>query len=345
MARHAEHTTRWAPRVRIRLRIVVAVILAIAVVIGVTASAAQRYFSGFREARLQTVASGTENRLATRSSTAHAENPKDAKAADERNQAKRAKQSKQRTLDALSVQLQQQLAGYQGTWQVYVEDLPTGASISINSHEQYSASVIKLMVMLAVFQQIADGALQEDAQIDDLLTRMITVSDNEATNTLVDRLGNGDTQAGYAVVNGTAQRYGFTQSHLDQRMGDLTVDTGKQTSVGDQGRFLAAACRGQLVSVEYSQSMIGLMLQQTRRSKIPAGVPSQVSVANKTGESPGVENDSAMVFAAGDGERIAGATPGAGDYVMAVMSENVPMPSEAQNDIRTMSSTVWSALQ
>lgn len=50
MARHAEHTTRWAPRVRIRLRIVVAVILAIAVVIGVTASAAQRYFSGFREA-------------------------------------------------------------------------------------------------------------------------------------------------------------------------------------------------------------------------------------------------------------------------------------------------------
>lgn len=135
MALHAEHTTRWAPRVRIWLRIVVAAILAIAVVIGVTASAAQRYFSGFREARLQTVASGTEKRLATRSSTAHAENPKDAKAADERNQAKRAKQSKQRTLDALSVQLQQQLAGYQGTWQVYVEDLPTGASISINSHE------------------------------------------------------------------------------------------------------------------------------------------------------------------------------------------------------------------
>lgn len=102
---------------------------------------------------------------------------------------------------------------------------------------------------------------------------------------------------------------------------------------------------GQIVSVEYSQSMIGLMLQQTRRSKIPAGLPSQVSVANKTGESPGVENDSAVVFAAGDGEHIAGVTPGAGDYVIAVMSEGVPLSDEAQRDIRAMSSTVWSALQ
>lgn len=103
--------------------------------------------------------------------------------------------------------------------------------------------------------------------------------------------------------------------------------------------------RGQIVSAEYSQSMIGLMLQQTRRSKIPAGLPSQVSVANKTGESPGVENDSAMVFAAGDGEHIAGVTSGAGDYVIAVMSEGVPLSDEAQRDIRAMSSTVWSALQ
>lgn len=39
--------------------------------------------------------------------------------------------------------------------------------------------------------------------------------------------------------------------------------------------------------------MIDLMLGQQRRSKIPAGLPSQISVANKTGESPGVENDSA----------------------------------------------------
>lgn len=341
MARHAR-LVRRRPCGDTRLKIIVTVVLAVAVAIGVTASATQRYFSGSRKAQSQSATGGTGSRPATRSSTAHVEKPEDTSKTAERDQAK---QKKQRTLDALSTQLQQQLAGYQGTWQIYVEDLPTGAAISINSHQQYSASVIKLMVMLAVFQQVADGTLQEDAQIDDLLTKMITVSDNEATNTLVDMLGNSDTQAGYATVNGTAERYGFTQSHLDQRMGDLSGSTGKQTSAGDQGRFLAAACRGQLISPEYSQRMIGLMLQQTRRSKIPAGLPSQVSVANKTGESPGVENDSAMVFAAGDGEHIAGVTPGAGDYVIAVMSEGVPLSDEAQRDIRAMSSTVWSALQ
>lgn len=52
-----------------------------------------------------------------------------------------------------------------------------------------------------------------------------------------------------------------------------------------------------------------------------------------------------MVFAAGDGEHIAGVTSGAGDYVIAVMSEGVPLSDEAQRDIRAMSSTVWSALQ
>lgn len=256
-----------------------------------------------------------------------------------------AKLDRQKTLDSLSAQLQQKVSGYDGHWQVYVEDLPTGASISINSHQQYSASVIKLMVMLAVFQRIHDGAFQDSASVDNLLTQMITISSNEATNTLVDQLGGGNTEAGYDVVNSIAKQYGFSQSHLNQRMGDLTGTTGKQTSVDDQGRFLAAACRGQLVSAEYSQRMINLMLNQQRRSKIPAGLPSNISVANKTGESPGVENDSAMVFASNDGSSIAGSQPGQGDYVIAVMSENISSSSTAQAHIRDISASTWTVLQ
>ncbi|MGO5318085.1 serine hydrolase [Bifidobacterium boum] len=145
-----------------------------------------------------------------------------------------AKRDRQQTLDSLSNQLQQKISGYDGHWQVYVEDLPTGAAISINNHQQYSASVIKLMVMLAVFQRIHDGTFPDTAEVDHLLTQMITVSSNEATNTLVDELGGGNTQAGYDTVNTIAKQYGFAQSHLNQRMGDLTGNTGKQTSVDDQ---------------------------------------------------------------------------------------------------------------
>ena len=95
---------------------------------------------------------------------------------------------------------------------------------------------------------------------------MITVSSNEATNALVERLGSGNINAGFGVVNSVAAQYGFNESHLNSRMGDLSNYSTKQTSVADQGRFLAAAYRGQLVSAGYSKRMADIMPRQTRRA-------------------------------------------------------------------------------
>lgn len=215
---------------------------------------------------------------------------------------------------------------------MYVEDLGSGATAVVNSHQSYSASVVKLMVMLAVFQKVSEGALAEDASLDGLLEQMITVSSNEATNALVERLGSGNINAGFGVVNSVAAQYGFNESHLNSRMGDLSNYSTKQTSVADQGRFLAAAYRGQLVSAGYSKRMTDIMSRQTRRAKIPAGLPQGVACANKTGEAPGVENDSAIVY-------------GEHPYVIAVMSSDVPDSSVAQAQIRDISSTVWASLQ
>lgn len=254
---------------------------------------------------------------------------KDAPKVDEH----RAQSAERKTLlDAMQSQLSEKTAQYQGSWQVYVEDFDSGATVVVNSHQSYSASVIKLMVMLAVFQKVSDGALEDDASLDGLLEQMITVSSNEATNSLVERLGSGNANAGFGVVNETAKRYGFGESHLNSRMGDLSDYSTKQTSASDQGRFLAAAYRGQLVSAEYSKRMIDIMSRQTRRSKIPGGLPSGVSCSNKTGEAPGVENDSAIVY-------------GEHPYVIAVMSSDVPDSSAAQSEIRDISSTVWASLR
>ena len=45
--------------------------------------------------------------------------------------------------------------------------------------------------------------------------------------------------------------------------------------------------------------MLNLLKQQTRRTKIPAGVPSGVTVANKTGETDDVTHDAAIVYSRG----------------------------------------------
>lgn len=253
--------------------------------------------------------------------------------------------ARQRDMDALGEAIRGRISGYQGTWQVYVEDLASGASTSIDSHTGYAASVIKLYVMLAVFQRIADGALTEDASVDQLLTQMITVSSNEATNSLITQLGGGDMDAGFTQVNDIAARYGFKDSHIDQALGVIDGDSNrKATTVDDAGRFMAAVYRGELVSGDASRRMLDLLLGQTRRAKIPGGVPSGVTVANKTGESDGVENDAAIVFAGADTSAAIDGTATQGDYVLVVMTSDVPSAA-AQASICDLSSMVWETLR
>ena len=75
------------------------------------------------------------------------------------------------------------------------------------------------------------------------------------------------------------------------------------------------------------------MNQQQRRSKIPAGLPTGVTVGNKTGELSNVENDAAIVYSAG------------GTYVLCVMSENLSDTYQAQQFIARTSSVVYEAMQ
>ncbi len=244
------------------------------------------------------------------------------------------KAQRQQTLNDQRPQIEQRLRGYTGDWQVYIEELSTGAQLSIGNRIQPAASLIKLYIMLAVYQQMNDGTLPDTPQTDGLLQQMITVSSNSAANTLIETLGNGNDQTGFDVINRTARRYDFTQTTI----ADMLSDTGsldpnhKTTSSLDCGTFMAKVYRKQLVSQSASEAMQHLLLGQQRRNKIPAGLPAGTTVANKTGEVPGVENDAAIVFSPH------------GDYVLTVMTNGQADASDAQENIRTLSSLVWSAL-
>lgn len=205
--------------------------------------------------------------------------------------------------------LDTKLAQYGGTWSAIYIDLESGRDVTVNDEKLVAASLVKLYIMLSVFDGIEHGTITDDANVDALLKQMITVSSNEAANGLLSRIGNGDDKAAIATVTAIAQRYGFTSSEELRTLTGMASGNAVEnwTSTRDCGSFLSQVYAGTLVSKNASERMMQLLLGQTRRTKIPAGVPSGVKVANKTGELAAVQNDVAIVF-------------GTHPYVLAVMT-------------------------
>ena len=87
-------------------------------------------------------------------------------------------------------------------WQRYICDLSGGSEATINDSPMQAASLIKLFIMGAVYENY-DSLSQQygSATLDSYLTPMITVSDNDAANSLVSCLGSGDSTAGMQKVN------------------------------------------------------------------------------------------------------------------------------------------------
>ena len=191
-----------------------------------------------------------------------------------------------------------------GNWAAALVELDSGEQQSFNDSQMQAASLIKLYIMGAIYERY-DTYILQDSDIDSYLYSMITVSDNTAANNLVRILGSGNTDAGRSVVTAYCQSHGYGSTSMGRLLLESTINGDNYTSVGDCARFLTDVYNSEL---PHSAEMLSLLKQQTRTSKIPAGVP--VQTANKTGELDLVQNDAAIVFA----ER---------PYVLCVMSENV----------------------
>lgn len=227
--------------------------------------------------------------------------------------------------------LDTKLAQYGGTWSATYIDLESGRDVTVNDEKLVAASLVKLYIMLSVFDGIEHGTITDDANVDALLKQMITVSSNEAANGLLSRIG--DDKAAIATVTATAQRYGFTSSEELRTLTGMASGNAVENwaSTRDCGSFLSQVYAGTLVSKNASERMMQLLLGQTRRTKIPAGVPSGVKVANKTGELAAVQNDVAIVS-------------GTHPYVLAVMSNDISS-AVAPSQITELFRAVWDAAQ
>lgn len=199
-----------------------------------------------------------------------------------------------------------------------------GALSQVNNHSMQAASLIKLFVAGCMYETMGDTSPYESQ-----ISSMISVSDNTACNSLVAVLGGGDAQAGMAVINEYCMNHGFSETHMGRLMLQPNDLDDNYTSVQDCGNFLMSIYNGSLAG---SSQILQYMKQQERRSKIPAGVPSGVETANKTGELDFVENDAAIIFHP------------SGAYVLCVMSENLSDAYSSRLFINSLSETVYNLM-
>lgn len=228
-------------------------------------------------------------------------------------------------LARLKPALEQRIARHKGTVGLAIIDLASGEKLSIRGDEPVStASVIKLPILVELFHQVENspldlsdpvtmvaadqrpgsGVLQflstpHQLTIRDAATLMIILSDNSATNLIIDKIG-------IRNVNARMDSLGLkgTRLHAKVFLGtSTTIDTAATrkwgfgvTTPNEMAELLAKLHRGQVVSDSASKAMIGMLRNNFDYAEIPRHLPAGVAVAHKTGALNAARHDCGIVY-------------------------------------------------
>lgn len=223
-------------------------------------------------------------------------------------------------IEPMQTRILTRLASVPGRVGFYYHNLATAETIAHAADERYlAASVIKLPICAAVARMADDGRADLDehipvrecdivpgcgtlqhmaAEVDVLSVRtlcrlMITVSDNMATNLLINRFGISTLNAEFAAM-------GLTGTRLERKMFDAAASAaGLQNRIvpREMGGLLAAIHAHTLGSETASRFVEQTLLAQQINHKIP-GYLKGVRIAHKTGEDTGITNDVGIVYTA-----------------------------------------------
>ena len=241
------------------------------------------------------------------------------------------------SMDNLLNQVQSLFPADNGTWSVYVCNLLKDSDGTINDTPMQAASLIKLYIMGTVYENYDELAQSHSSDgLDQNISAMISVSDNDAANTLVKWLGNDDAAAGMAKVNAFCQAHGFTSTQMNRLLLASKENGDNYTSAKDCGTFLKQIYQivnGTIPSstLANAEAMYFQLKTQQRKNKIPAQLPEGVGTANKTGELDTVENDAAIIYDTAKGI----------DLVVCFMSEDLTDTGAAQNTIATDARAIY----
>jgi beta-lactamase class A len=219
------------------------------------------------------------------------------------------------------VEVEQRLDGVLG---VAILDLNTGQQLLIRPDEVFpQASSIKIAVLAELYhqaQQSAHGSNGKATLKDryvvraadivpdsfilggltpgvtsltnrDLATIMVAVSDNSATNVLIDRIGMDN------VVRLT-ESLGLAHTQLRRKMMDLQAAAQGRENIStprEMMQLLEQLYRGKVIGPALLDDFFNV-LATGKNSWIPRDLPADLKIANKPGELEGVRNDSGIVF-------------------------------------------------
>src|SRR5437660_4475970 len=213
-----------------------------------------------------------------------------------------------------------------GVMGVAILDLSDGRILLRNADRFFpTASSIKIAILLELYrqdQEVRAGVkgkaklddiyifdpkdLFEDSQImagltpgvtrvtnRDLAQFMVAVSDNAATNVLIDRVG-------MQNVNATMRSLGLTKTMLRRKMIDIAAARRGDENVStpqEMARLLEMIYKGKALNQELTGNLIKQLKTLKKDSYLSYELPADVELADKPGSLDGVRTDSEIVFA------------------------------------------------
>jgi beta-lactamase class A len=220
-------------------------------------------------------------------------------------------------------------------------DLTSGEKIAHLERETFpTASTIKLTLVHELFKQVEEGTIRLDETITldrakavggsgilfelgtptlsirDYATLMVTLSDNTATNILIDRLGMDN-------VAKRMQRLGLNGTKLRRHMMDTAAARRGDENVSTPDEVVRL-----LQAIQKSDPAVDL-LKKPKDSRLRKGLPPGVATADKPGELDGVRVDAGIVFA------------GTRPYVFSVMTAFLRDDGEGERAIEEMSRVAY----
>ena len=240
----------------------------------------------------------------------------------------------------LEKRIEAEIAGYDGTMSLYADDLK-GNTIAVGEQEKFeTASTIKTYILACLFDQIQKGntSLSEMVKyekkhfvegsgvlraldpglmlrVKDAATLMIIISDNVATNILIDYLG-------IKTINDCIQKLGCKDTILHNPIDFEKYEKLGTTTPKDYAGMFTRLVRGELISPEADQQMLEIFKKQHYNSMITGDFPPYymdsedtgeeelIQVASKSGSMDACRNDGGIIY-----------TP-YGPYVLVMMHKN-----------------------